>query len=62
MIRDRLRTLQARDSAIERWLASEVAKSFDEYEANPTIGVPAEEAISRLRASYRARLAKPANP
>jgi putative addiction module CopG family antidote len=30
VIRDGLRTLQARDAAIESWLRSEVAKSYDE--------------------------------
>jgi putative addiction module CopG family antidote len=58
VIRDGLRTLQARDAAIESWLREEVAKSYDEYAADPSIGIPAEEVMSRLRASYRARLAK----
>jgi putative addiction module CopG family antidote len=57
VIRDGLRTLQARDAAIERWLRSEVAKSYDEYKADPSLGIPAEAVMARLRASYRARLA-----
>jgi putative addiction module CopG family antidote len=59
VIRDGLRTLQARDAAIESWLRNEVAKSYDEYAADPGIGIPAEEVMTRLRASYRARLVKP---
>ena len=55
VIRDGLRALQARDAAIERWLRDEVAKSYDEYAADPSIGIPAGEVMARLRASYRAR-------
>lgn len=57
VIRDGLRALQARDAAMERWLKDEVAKSYDEHAADPKAGVPAEEIMTRLRASYRARLA-----
>ncbi|MGO8800653.1 MAG: type II toxin-antitoxin system ParD family antitoxin [Roseiarcus sp.] len=59
VVRDGLRTLQARDAAIERWLRDEVVKSYDEYAADPSIGIPAGEVMTRLRAAYRARLAKP---
>ena len=58
VIRDGLRTLQARDAAIEKWLRDEVAKSYDEYAADPSIGIPAREIVARVRASYRARLTK----
>jgi antitoxin ParD1/3/4 len=58
VIRDGLRALQARDAAIERWLRDEVAKSYDEYAADPSIGIPAGEVMARLRASYRARQTK----
>jgi antitoxin ParD1/3/4 len=59
VIREGLRTLQARDAAVERWLREEVAKSYDEHAADPSIGIPGDEVMNRLRASYRARLAKP---
>ena len=59
VIRDGLRTLQARDAAMENWLRDEVAKSYDEYAAEPRTGIPAGEVMARLRASYRARVAKP---
>ena len=59
VIRDGLRALQARDAAVEKWLRDEVAKSYDEYAADPNIGIPADEVMARLRASYRARQAKP---
>lgn len=56
VIRDGLRALQARDAAVERWLRDEVAKSYDAHIADPKASVPAEEIMTRLRASYRARL------
>ena len=62
VIRDGLRTLLARDAAIENWLRGEVAKSYDEFAADPSIGIPADEVMVRLRASYRERLSKPEAP
>ena len=59
VVRDGLRALQARDAAIEKWLRGEVAKSYDEFAADPSVGVPADEVMARLRASYRERLTKP---
>ena len=59
VIRDGLRTLQARDAALESWLRGEVARSYDEFAADPSIGIPADEVMARLRASYRERTAKP---
>lgn len=59
VIRDGLRILQARDAALENWLRGEVAKSYDEFTVDPSIGIPASEVMERLRASYRERLAKP---
>jgi putative addiction module CopG family antidote len=59
VIRDGLRTLQARDAALENWLRGEVTKSYDEFAADPSIGIPAGEVMARLRASYRESLAKP---
>ncbi len=59
VIRDGLRVLQARDAAMDNWLRDEVAKSFDEYAADPSIGIPAGDVMARLRASYKVRLSKP---
>ncbi len=58
VIRDGLRTLQARDAALESWLKGEVAKSFDEFAEDPSSGVPSGEIMDRLRASYRENVAK----
>jgi antitoxin ParD1/3/4 len=59
VIRDGLRTLQARDSALEKWLHQEVVKSYDECEADPTIGVPTEQLMTRIRAQDRKRTSAP---
>ena len=61
VVRDGLRALQARDTALEAWLRGEVAKSCDEFAADPSIGIPAEEMIGRLRAAYRKRASKTAD-
>lgn len=53
VIRDGLRTLQARDAALEKWLQQEVVKSYDECEADATLGVPTEQMIISIRSQYR---------
>ena len=58
VIRDGLRTLQARDAALEKWLREEVVKSFDECEADESLGVLAEDVVARIRSNYRKRIAK----
>ena len=58
VIRDGLRTLLARDAAVERWLQDEVAKSYDEHAADPSTGIPADKIMARLRATNRERTAK----
>jgi antitoxin ParD1/3/4 len=58
VIREGLRTLKARDVAIEQWLRGEVAKSYDEYAANPGIGIPATKIMARLRTARKSRKAK----
>jgi len=58
VIRDGLRTLLARDAALENWLRGEVAKSFDEMTTHPDTGIPAEHIMHRLRAAYRNRNTK----
>src|SRR5271157_4684948 len=61
VVRDGLRALQARDAALEAWLRGEVARSYDDFAADPSIGIPADQMIGRLRASYRKRLPKTAD-
>ena len=51
VIRDGLRTLAARDAAVEKWLRDEVAPTYDRVMAN-ALGntVSADEAHTRLQA------------
>jgi antitoxin ParD1/3/4 len=58
VIRDGLRTLQARDAALEKWLQTEVARSYREHKADPSKAIPADQIMDRVRASYRARTKK----
>jgi antitoxin ParD1/3/4 len=50
VIREGLRALQARDHAIERWLREDVAPAYDEMKANPSLGIPVDQVMQRLRA------------
>jgi antitoxin ParD1/3/4 len=61
VIRDGLRTLAARDAAVEKWLRDEVAPTYDRVMADP-IGntVSAEEARARLLAHMDAAVKKAA--
>lgn len=54
VIRDGLRTLAARDAAVERWLRDEVAPAYDAHKAKPARAVPLNEGM----ANVRARIAK----
>lgn len=55
VIRDGLRTLHARDAALEKWLETEVVRSYQEYIADPSKAIPADQLMDAVRASYRAR-------
>ncbi len=50
VIREGLRTLWARDRAIETWLRGEVADAFDALVADPSRGVSADDLRARLAA------------
>ena len=51
VIRDGLRTLAARDAAVEKWLREEVAPTYDRVMADiEGTTLPAEDARARLRA------------
>ncbi|MEO7121840.1 MAG: type II toxin-antitoxin system ParD family antitoxin [Lacisediminihabitans sp.] len=52
VIRDGLRTLFARDQALESWLHTEVVTAYDALKADPTAGVSVDEVRSRLSAKY----------
>jgi antitoxin ParD1/3/4 len=50
VLRDGLRALMERDATLERWLRTEVVAGHDEYMADPSAGVPAEEVLARIKA------------
>lgn len=52
VIRDGLRTLFARDQALEAWLHSEVVNAYDALVADPTAVVSIGEVRARLASKY----------
>ena len=50
VIRDGLRSLLARDAAIEKWLVEEVVPTLDGIDKDPSRTMPLEEARDRLHA------------
>ncbi|MGO6980292.1 type II toxin-antitoxin system ParD family antitoxin [Rhizobium leguminosarum] len=58
VIRDGLRTLAARDAAVEKWLRDEVVPTYDETKAHPERALSAEEVGRRLDARMPAHAKK----
>ncbi len=58
VIRDGLRTLLARDQAVENWLRGEVAAIYDKVKANRSRTVSAAQVRARLAAERRKSMAK----
>jgi len=50
VIREGLRALQARDKALDNWLRSEVAASYDELVADRSRGRSGDEVLASLKA------------
>lgn len=50
VIREGLRALQEREAAVENWLRTEVAATYDAHKANPGKARALDEAWSRLEA------------
>jgi antitoxin ParD1/3/4 len=48
VVREGIRTLLDRDVALEKWLRTEVVKSLEEYEADPSSGIPADQILARI--------------
>ena len=55
VIRDGLRTLFARDAAVEAWLQDKVATAYDALVADPSRGITGEDLRERLSARDAAR-------
>lgn len=58
VLRDGLRSLLARDRAIENWLQTEVAAAYDAVKADPTRGVSVDKVRARLAAQHQAAMTK----
>ncbi len=50
VVREGLRALQERDEAIEHWLKTDVASTYDEMQKHPELGIPIEDALRMLDA------------
>ncbi|MCL2466669.1 MAG: type II toxin-antitoxin system ParD family antitoxin [Micrococcales bacterium] len=55
VIRDGLRTLFARDRAVERWLHDEAALAYDELRADPSVAISASDVRAYLAALHAER-------
>ena len=55
VVRNGLRTLAARDAAVERWLRDEVAAAYDAHKADPARAVPLNEGMVNIRARIAKR-------
>ena len=58
VIRDGLRTLLARDRAVEGWLRETVAPAYDALKADPSRGVSVAHVRSALSTTHKKALAK----
>ncbi|MBY2934342.1 ribbon-helix-helix domain-containing protein [Rhizobium leguminosarum] len=58
VIRDGLRTLAARDAAVERWLREEVAPVYDELKAHPERAVSLDDAFEGFNKRIKSTVAK----
>ena len=54
VIRDGLRTLMARDRAVENWLQEQVGPAFDAIKADPSRAVTANQVRARLASEHKA--------
>jgi antitoxin ParD1/3/4 len=58
VIRDGLRTLAARDVAVEKWLRDEVVPTIKAHDADPSRSLSAEDVRERLQLHMAGRRAK----
>lgn len=56
VIRDGLRALQREDNALEHWLRTDVAASYDAMKADPSRGMTGKEVLAKLARHRKARL------
>ncbi len=58
VIRDGLRSLLARDRAVENWLRETVAPAYDAIKADPSRGIPLASARTQLASGRRKAVIK----
>jgi putative addiction module CopG family antidote len=58
VIRDGLRTLLARDRAVESWLRDQVAPAYDALKADPSRAIPVADVRATLAAAHKKTIAK----
>ena len=58
VIRDGLRTLMARDRAVEHWLRTQVGPAYDALKADPSRAVTAKQIRARLALEHQKARAK----
>lgn len=58
VIREGLRSLAARDRALEHWLRTEVATAYDELKADPSQALTVDQVRQSLAESRRRRAAQ----
>jgi antitoxin ParD1/3/4 len=56
VVRAGLRALKDRDAAVEKWLRTEVAQTFDEMRRDPARAVPAGQVFDELKTRHASRL------
>ena len=52
VIRDGLRTLLARDRAMEKWLHNQVGPAYDALKCSPASAITADQVLARLSAEH----------
>jgi antitoxin ParD1/3/4 len=55
VVSDGLHALLERDAAVDQWLRDEVIAGHQEYLADPSKGIPAEDILARIKARRAAR-------
>ncbi|ESQ86727.1 ribbon-helix-helix domain-containing protein [Asticcacaulis benevestitus] len=58
VMRDGMRALIERDAAVDKWLREKVIPGHEEYLADPSKGVPADQIMARLIARRRQETAE----
>ncbi|MGK9043311.1 type II toxin-antitoxin system ParD family antitoxin [Agrobacterium tumefaciens] len=58
VVRAGLRLLEDQEAARERWLNNDIPARYAELKADPSKGVPLDDAFARIEAEHKANMAK----